>query len=473
MRIDLPIWATWLDVPRARDRHLVRHRVLYGGRGGAKSWTIAHKLVERARKRQELILCVREYQNSIKDSSKKLIEDTIARFGLGSFFTATGDEIRGKNGSRFIFLGLNGREAALKSLEGVTLCWVEEAATVSQASVDALIPTIRRQGSEIWWSFNPRHATDPVDQLFRRGTPPPGSIVQAVQWRDNPWFPEVLARDMEYDRGRDPQKHAHIWEGGYIERSDAQVFTDWRIVPFTAPDDAILHFGCDWGYSRDPTVLVRCFIGRWAGEPGASDVVADSQGKCLFIDHEVYQVGCEIDDLAALFAGSDTSDRPKWSNPARHRGVPGAAKWAITADSSRPEIIAHLRSRGLRIEPAVKGKDSVEEGITFLQDYTIYVHPRCRRTADELVSYRWQVDRQTGKVLPKLVDNNNHVIDALRYGLEGVRKASSPSFEFMSAGPRIMAYLDDFLLPSQRDPQNCDAFGRVRPFAGRVHGLPY
>lgn len=436
MKIDLPEWATWLDVPLALDRQPVRHRVLYGGRGGAKSWTIAHKLVERARRAPEQILCAREFQNSIRDSSKKLIEDTIRRYGLQSFFTSTGDDIRGRNGSRFVFLGLNGREAALKSLEGFTLCWVEEATTVSQASIEALIPTIRSPRSELWWSFNPRYPTDPVDQLFRSDTPPPGSIVLQVQWRDNPWFPDVLARDMDYDRVRDPQKHAHIWEGGYIERSDAQVFTEWMVRPFVTPGDAILHFGADWGFSRDPTVLVRCFIGRWEGAPGTSAVIADQKGSCLFVDHEVLEIGTPLDDLPALFAGSDVREKPRWANPRGRRGIPGADSWSITADSSRPETIAYLQDRGFRIKPAVKGSHSVEEGITFLQGYSIVVHPRCRHTADELVSYRWKIDRLTGTVLPVLVDKDNHVIDALRYGLEGVRHVSSGKFIFATSGPR-------------------------------------
>lgn len=285
MEVNLPAWAQWLDVPRAEDRLSVRHRVLLGGRGGGKSWTIAHKLVERAWHGQQRILCTREFQNSIRDSSKKLIEDVIDRLGLGAggsgFFTVTEKEIRGKNGSTFSFMGLKGKDSAIKSVEGYTLVWVEEAATVSQASIDALVPTIRREGSEIWWSYNPRYRTDPVDAMFRspRGAPP-GSIVLIVRGTDNPWFPEVLRRDMEYDRIRDPEKHAHIWNGNYLERSEARVFHNWSVGRFEVPDDALFRFGADWGYAVDPTVLVRCFIGRLEGEPFASDVIADQQGRC-------------------------------------------------------------------------------------------------------------------------------------------------------------------------------------------------
>lgn len=441
--MDLPEWAIWMRVPLAPDGQRVRHRALYGGRGGAKSWTIAQLLVERAIRGPERILCAREFQNSIRDSSKKLLEDIIHKSRLGPsgtrFFSFTDTEIRGRNGSLFTFVGLNGRDASIKSFEGYTLAWVEEAATVSQASIDALIPTIRQAGSEIWWSYNPRLSTDPIDGMFRGPNgPPPGSIVLTVQWRDNPWFPDVLHRDMDYDLSRDPDKYAHIWEGDYVRRSEAKVFSNWTVMPFDTPDDAVTRFGADWGFSQDPTVLVRCFIGRWTGKPGSSELVADPSSRCLFIDHEAYMVGCEIDDTPALFAGSDPRREPRWSNPHGHPGIVGADKFEITADSSRPETISHMKRRGFSIAPAVKGKNSVEDGISFLKNFEIFVHPRCRHTIAELTHYSWKVDRISGAVLPQLADSNNHVIDALRYALEGVRRAGSGRMEWRSAGPRAM-----------------------------------
>lgn len=146
--LKLPHWAEWLDALVNDKGEPVRHRVLHGGRGAAKSWTITHKLVELARRFGLRILCAREFQNSIRDSSKKLIEDSIDRMGFGpngdQFFKITDREIRGRNGSLFTFIGLNGRDQAIKSLESYDIAWVEEAATVSQSSIDALIPTIRR-----------------------------------------------------------------------------------------------------------------------------------------------------------------------------------------------------------------------------------------------------------------------------------------------------------------------------------------
>lgn len=474
MKVHLPEWSRWLDVPRNKVREPVRHRVLHGGRGAAKSWTIAHKIVERARQFPMRILCTREFQNSIRDSSKKLIEDCIERMGFGPrgdrFFTITEREIRGRNGSLITFLGLNGRDAAIKSLEGYDIAWVEEAATLSQSSLDALVPTIRKEGSEIWWSYNPRFASDPVDQMFRGQTPPPGSIVLEVHHFDNPWFPAVLKRDMEYDRVRDPEKHAHVWLGRYVLRSEAQVFRNWQMLPFETPADAMLRFGADWGFSSDPTVLVRCFIGRWSGDVGASDIVAELKGTCLFVDQEAYAIGCPIDATPALFAGNDTKQPARWQNKQGYRGLEGAAQNKITADSARPETIDYMASRGFSIVPAIKGLGSVEDGVNFLKSYDIFVHPRCRHLVDELIHYSWAVDRQTGEILPKLADKHNHVIDALRYALEGARKARGGKYEFASAGRRVS--LDAYSSRAERgwgDEETDPWFELHR----RWGGLPY
>jgi phage terminase large subunit len=373
--INLPEWEAWLDEPVAEDGEPVRHRVLFGGRGGGKSRTIAYKLVERALLSKQRILCTREVQNSIRDSSKKLIEDVIDLMGLGArgtrLFTVTANEIRARNGSTFSFMGLNGKDSAIKSLEGYTLVWVEEAASVSQASIDALVPTIRAEGSEIWWSYNPRYATDPVDRMFRGAHKPPGSIVIEVYHYDNPWFPGVLKRDMEYDRQRDPEKYAHIWLGQYIQRSEARIFNNWREHYFEAPADARFRFGADFGFAKDPTGLLRCFIGRWEGVPYESAIIADPNGRCIFVDQEAYAVGCPIVELPALFAGSDVRRPARWGNPDLHPRIDGALRFEITADSSRPETIDHLTRLGFNIRGAIKGPRSIEDGIEYLKGYDI------------------------------------------------------------------------------------------------------
>jgi phage terminase large subunit len=291
-----------------------------------------------------------------------------------------------------IFQGMQDHTAdSIKSLEGFDAAWIEEAQSLSQRSLDLLRPTIRKPGSQIWASWNPKAATDPIDALLRQESPPPGTAVVEVNWRDNPMFPEVLRVEMEYDRGRDPDKYAHVWEGKYLQRSDSKVFKNWTIQDFEAPPDAVHRLGADWGFSVDPTTLIRCHI----------------TGRRLFIDYEAYKVGCEITETPSLFMT-----------------VPESEKWPITADSARPETISHMRKNGFpKIHPAVKGPGSLEDGVAWLQSLDIVVHPRCVHTIDELTHYSYKVDPLTDKVLPVLADKDNHVIDALRYACEGARRA--------------------------------------------------
>lgn len=414
----LPGWAGWLRVPVNLEGEEVRHRVFFGGRGGAKSRSIASELLVRGSKRVERVLCAREFQKSIKDSVKRLLDDEINRLGLGvlgtGFYLSTKEEIRGANGTVFVFHGLHRNENGIRSLEGITLCWVEEARFVSQDSLDALIPTIRQEGSELWWSYNPKAIDDPVDVLFRGPQgPPPGSIVVEVNYYDNPYFPETLRRDMEYDQRRDEDKYRHIWLGKYLQRSEAKVFRNWKVRPFEVPEDAVRRFGADWGFSIDPTVLLDAFIGKWSGEAWESEAVADPDGSVLFIPHEAYEVGTQIDDIPALFAGDDSEMHPtqrRWENKRGLEGIPDARRWKIIADSARPEIISYLEKRGFNIESAAKGAGSVEEGVTFLQNYDICVHPRCVHVADELATYSYKVDKKTNEIFPLLADMDNHCI---------------------------------------------------------------
>ena len=368
----------------------------------------------------------REIQRSIRDSAKRLLDDKIAECGLSHFFESTDTEIRGRNGTLFMFNGLRTNPDAIKSTEGLDLAIVMEANKVAKRSWDLLIPTVRKPHSEVWAEWNPDDPTDPVDEMFRgKDGPPPGSIVREVNYLDNPFFPEVLRQELEYDRRRDPERFQHIWAGGYRRNSEARVFRNWRTEEFTTPADAIFRFGADWGFAVDPSVLVRMFLGRWIeGKP-----VADPGGDTLFIDHEGYKIGCEIDETPALFAGDCPADKrgpdgkPLWTNEHRHPGISGALKWLITADSSRPETVSYMKRKGFRIQGAVKGPGSVEDGIEFLRTFDIVAHPRCVHTVEELTLYSWKTDPLTGEILPVLADKDNHVIDAARYGVEGLRRA--------------------------------------------------
>ena len=370
-----------------------RYKAFFGGRGSGKSHAVATALVLMAAERPLRILAAREIQRSIRDSSKRLLDDRIAALGLDARYRSTAAGIHGRNGSLFLFAGLRSNPDSIKSMEGIDIAWVEEAATVSRRSLDILVPTIRRPGSELWFTWNPRHATDPVDAMFRRGPPRPDAILRQVNHADNPWFPAVLEAERLWDRGRDPAAYAHVWEGAYQLHAETRVFRRWRIDSLAVPATARPYYGADWGFAADPTVLVRCFL---------------FEGT-IYIDREAYRVGCPIGETGALLRGVE--------------GTHGAGAWPITADSSRPELIDHLRREGFRMRAARKGKGSVEEGVAFLQSHDIVVHPDCRHAIDELTLYSYRVDALTGDILPVLEDRHNHVIDALRYALEGLRRS--------------------------------------------------
>ena len=200
-----------------------RYKVYYGGRGGAKSWCIARALLLMGGKRAIRVLCAREYQNSISQSVHKLLSDQIYALGIESFYEITQTSIRGANGTEFSFAGLKNNIANIKSFEGVDYCWVEEAQTVSKTSWDILIPTIRKEGSEIWICFNPELETDETYQRFVVN-PPENAVVQKVNWSDNPWFPEVLRLEKDALKMRDTQAYNTVWEGICRQTVDGAIF---------------------------------------------------------------------------------------------------------------------------------------------------------------------------------------------------------------------------------------------------------
>ena len=193
-----------------------RYKAAYGGRGTGKSHGFATALLALAANKPMRILCAREIQLSIKDSVKQLLEDKISAYGMQGFWEITNNEIRGVNGSLILFAGLGKMTTdQLKSLEGIDVVWVEEAQSISARSMEVLIPTIRKEGSELWFTWNPRSASDPVDVLFRGEVPPKDALILKVNPDDNPWFPNVLREEMEYDRENRAHRYEHIWFGEY------------------------------------------------------------------------------------------------------------------------------------------------------------------------------------------------------------------------------------------------------------------
>lgn len=207
-----------IGVPRKLAPLLDRHRYkgAYGGRGGGKSHFFAEMLLARCYGGPTRAACIREVQNSLKESVRQLLVDKIQKMRLGWFFDVLGTEIRGRNGSIIIFKGMQSYNAEnIKSLEGFDIAWVEEAQTLSAHSLKLLRPTLRQQGSELWFSWNPRHDTDAMDRFFRGGRQVTGGIAAEINWDDNPWFPAVLRQEKEDDYASDPETAEHVWGGGY------------------------------------------------------------------------------------------------------------------------------------------------------------------------------------------------------------------------------------------------------------------
>lgn len=247
-----------IETPEAYEPLLYpkRYKGAYGGRGSGKSHFFAELLVERALCEQGFrAVCIREVQNTIKESVRQLLMDKIEAFGLGHFFNAVEGEIRGQNGSLIIFRGMQHYNAdGIKSLEGYDVAWVEEAQTLSQRSLDLLRPTIRKPGSEIWFSWNPDSEDDPVDAFFRSQTRIDAVVVR-VNHDANPWFPEVLKSEMQEDYRTDPEKAAHVWggeyniitEGAYFARLLAEMEADGRIGDFGYDPDIPVETAWDLG----------------------------------------------------------------------------------------------------------------------------------------------------------------------------------------------------------------------------------
>jgi len=380
-----------------------RYRAGSGGRGSGRSHGIITAIVLRMLDRGIRVLCAREIMRSLRESVHHLLEAKIEALGLRQFFDITDREITcTATGAEVIFAGLFANVNAIKSLEDISLCFVEEGESISQRSLETLTPTIRAAGSEIWISLNPDAPDAPVMQ-FCDGSRPDTRHAHVI-FSDNPWFPAELEGERVYLQSVDPDAYAHVWLGATRTHSDAQVFPGkYEIAEFTpgfgwnGP-----YQGADWGFSQDPTTLVRCWIHE----------------RKLYVSHEAYGVAVDIDRTPQLF---DT--------------VTGSRGYTIRADNARPETISYMRGHGYEnVIACDKWKGCVEDGVAHLRSYEkIIVHPDCTHTADELRLYSFKVDRLTSDVLPDLMDKHNHTIDALRYALEPLikrRKAHRWSNEY-------------------------------------------
>lgn len=262
----------------------------------------------------------------------------------------------------------------------------EESQNIPDDSWEVLIPTIRKEGSEIWICFNPQMEDDATYRRFVKN-PPPDCKSVLINYTDNPWCPEVMKKEAENCKAVDRAKYEHIWLGHTVLETDAQIFKGkFELLDFEAEEFTEFYYGADWGFANDPTALVRCFI----------------EDNCLYVDYESFGVGVEIDELPQLF-----------------KKVPESNKWKIRADCARPETISYMARHGYNCVAAEKWQGSVEDGIEFLRSFDkIYIHPRCKHLYEEFKYYSYKKDRVSGDILPIVVDAWNHGIDAIRYALQ-------------------------------------------------------
>lgn len=258
-----------------------RFKVYYGGRGSAKSWSYAMALLVMGMEKKRRYLCARELQGSINDSVHKLLSDIINKYNLNSFYDVQKATIKGKNGTEFIFKGLKHNATEIKSTEGVDVCWVEEAEKVSQNSWEILIPTIRKAGSEVWVSFNPKRPTDPTYVNFVANADD-DMLVKKVSWRDNPFFPEVLELERQRLFKSDLKAYNHVWEGEFDERHFGGIYATYieearnqdRITNVPYKDGVPVITAWDLGKS-DATVIWFCQVVGF--QPRIIDYYANSQ----------------------------------------------------------------------------------------------------------------------------------------------------------------------------------------------------
>jgi phage terminase large subunit len=384
--------AKLFDAPRGA----VQYRCSRGGRGSGKSYNFALMAAVWGYTETLRVLCGRDLQNSIKESFHAELKNAIASYPwLENAYDVGVDYIRGKNGTEFLFKGLRHNTKSIKSLAQIDLTIIEEAEDVAEESWLDLEATVFRQPkSELWALWNPRRKLSPVDKRFVQ-SPPDNCLIETVNYYDNPYFPTGLETLRLRQRELlDDATYRHIWEGSYLENSNAQVFNGkYEIREFTPTSEwQGAYVGIDFGFSQDPSTAVKCWV----------------HGDYLYIEHEAYKIGLELDDTADYFKSK----------------IPQIENYTARADNARPESISYLKRHGLsRITGVKKWAGSVEDGIQFMRSFkAIVLHPRCTNAIEEFRSYSYKVDRLTGDVLPDLVDSNNHIVDAIRYAVEPIIK---------------------------------------------------
>jgi len=379
-----------------------RNRVFPGGRGsgktrGAAVYSAHRALLHASHGRHGVILASREHLNSLEESSLEEIKAAIRahgwmlnRFDIGERYVRT----KCKRVA-FAFAGLRHNLDSIKSKAQILDNWTDEAEGVSASAWDKLLPTIRAEGSENIVTYNPESGESATHRRFI-SSGDSDTLITTLNWRDNPWFPAVLEIERLRDQRNRPDTYEHVWEGGFLSITDAQVFKTRYDVAEFEPGDGWdgPYYGVDFGFAQDPTTAVEVWL---------------HNGR-VHVRREAGKVGLELDDTAPFLI-----DR-----------LPGIERHTSRADSARPESISYLSRHGLpRITGVKKGAGSVEDGVSWIKSAGMTIHPDCPMAAREARLYSHKVDRLSGDILPAIVDDHNHFIDSIRYALQPLIRARS------------------------------------------------
>jgi phage terminase large subunit len=375
-----------------------RYKVLYGGRGGAKSWGVARALLVIGVKKTTRVLCAREFQNSIGQSVHKLLSDQIIALKLESFYEITQNSIRGKNGTEFAFVGLKNNVTNIKSYEGVDICWVEEAQSVSKASWNILIPTIRKEASEIWITFNPELETDETYQRFVV-SPPENSKIAKINWSDNPWFPDTLKLEKDALFSRDREAYNTVWEGICRQTVDGAIFAkemtiadlDGRIT--NVPYDPIkpVHFVFDLGFADATAYWAVQFIGM---ETRLIRYYENNQQTIAHYLAKIQSYGYVVD---TIWLPHDAGNKTLASNGKSIEEIVRASGYN-TRVIERTPIVDSINAARMMFNKCWFDRNNTHDGLQCLRHY------------------RYDVDPDTKQFSQKpLHDNYSHGADAFRY----------------------------------------------------------
>jgi phage terminase large subunit len=362
-----------------------REAAVYGGRYSLKSHSVARFLLIRARQRKTRVACFREFQNSIAESSYQLLADLIKQYGLNDFELTKNSIINRINGSDFMFRGLWNNEQSIKSIEGIDIAWVEEAQTVSEKSLEVLTPTVRKDGSQIIYTYNRLLEEDPVhNRLVIQGRP--NTLIINVNYDiaiKYGMVPDVIMKEIEDDKEKRPALYKHNWLGE-PRNQELKIYNDWQFIDDIPHEARLERYGLDFGYSNDPTAIVAIY----------------SYNGGFILDEIAYQKGLSNKEISDIL-----NNQPKV---------------LVVADSAEPKSIDEINLYGINILPSTKGQGSVNQGIQWVQDQRISVTKRSVNTIKEYRNYMWKTDND-GKIINTPDVLYDHSMDAIRYGLTDLK----------------------------------------------------